>query len=547
MKKCSIPGQTSPITPETDLDRAARAESRTLKLSIALAVFVVASSVFVRHPGHLATERLDLLGLLVVGIVARYWGVAKAVAAAFLAFLVLGAFGAERKTFLSFAVSLDSYVDLGIFLAVAVIQGVQTGRLRQREVLAERGEQEMWLLNVLSAQLIPSAHNGRLSGESLAEIGKMVGTQMAILVLPNENGELSATVPSEETWLGQFPDVLDLARYAADNRVAIGTPSLPGADTGGLLISSWMPSIDELSPPRDDLVIPLNSPRGVEGVLYVAPTRAGGRYSADQVRLLIFIAGLLTAYLEREHLQKALVRAQALEDAERLKSSLIASVSHELKTPLAAATTVLTGLLEGDSRLDADGIRREIQSAEEDLRHLDDRIGDLLDLSRLETANWEPQIEWNDVGDLCSTVVLQTPAASRPRLCCELADDLPLLRFDFVQLSRALHHLVENALAYSTGCIRIHAAADPQRVRLWVEDEGPGVPDREKDSIFDKFYRGAAATSAPHGTGLGLAIASEIVRFHGGTLYVEDVQPHGARFVIELPRERSDEPGNTGG
>ena len=120
-----------------------------------------------------------------------------------------------------------------------------------------------------------------------------------------------------------------------------------------------------------------------------------------------------------------------------------------------------------------------------------------------------------------------------------MPDDLPPIHVDFQQWLRAIQHLVENALAYSPPASRvlIGARSTPREVRVWVEDTGPGIPPAEREHIFEKFYRGTAAANLPSGTGLGLAITAEIVRFHGGRLWVEDVQPHGARFVIALPRD----------
>jgi len=102
---------------------------------------------------------------------------------------------------------------------------------------------------------------------------------------------------------------------------------------------------------------------------------------------------------------------------------------------------------------------------------------------------------------------------------------------------RVLEHLLGSALVYSgpDSPVRVGASATSTEVRMWVEDEGPGIPSEERERVFGKFYRGKSAATAS-GTGIGLAITSEIVRFHGGRIWTEDVMPHGARFVIALPR-----------
>ncbi|HEY5490835.1 MAG TPA: HAMP domain-containing sensor histidine kinase, partial [Gemmatimonadaceae bacterium] len=110
-------------------------------------------------------------------------------------------------------------------------------------------------------------------------------------------------------------------------------------------------------------------------------------------------------------------------------------------------------------------------------------------------------------------------------------------------LTRVIQSILENALLYAEECpVTVGARGWNQGVRLWIEDQGPGVPPDEHDAVFEKFYRGRRAGGyAPSGTGLGLAIAREIVRSHGGTIRIEDVVPHGARFVITLPSGRGRE------
>ena len=131
------------------------------------------------------------------------------------------------------------------------------------------------------------------------------------------------------------------------------------------------------------------------------------------------------------------------------------------------------------------------------------------------------------------------PKAQRARLSYLVPEGLPQLDVDFHQFSRVFHHLLENAFSYAPGTSPIQVCAEDLagELRIRVEDTGPGVPPVEHLHIFEKFYRGTAANTVPTGTGLGLAITDEIVRAHGGRIWVEDIQPHGARFIIALPHE----------
>ena len=128
------------------------------------------------------------------------------------------------------------------------------------------------------------------------------------------------------------------------------------------------------------------------------------------------------------------------------------------------------------------------------------------------------------------------PAHLRQRVSVELPEDDLVVDLDFVQFARVIQALLENALLYTDGPVTVSARGWNEGVRLWVEDQGPGIPADEHEAVFEKFFRGrkSEGQARPSGTGLGLAIAREIVLAHGGTIGVTDVVPHGARFVITL-------------
>lgn len=197
----------------------------------------------------------------------------------------------------------------------------------------------------------------------------------------------------------------------------------------------------------------------------------------------------------------------------------------------------MSNLLESDVAWDEESVRDELQSIVVDVDRLSSSIGALLDLSRLEARTWEPHRELTDIQDVVATVLQTVPAHERGRVRLDLPDDLPLVSVDFVQWTRVVRNLIENALLYSAGsAIGVGARHRGGSVTMWVSDSGPGVPEAEREAVFEKFYRCAATQAqAPSGTGLGLAITKEIVRAHGGTVRVEGIEPHGARFVVSLP------------
>ncbi len=291
----------------------------------------------------------------------------------------------------------------------------------------------------------------------------------------------------------------------------------------------------------DGVFVPLRTSESTEGVLYMGPV--GGVDRAVRERpdpgLVLAVANLVAAAFQRQRLEEEAARAAALAETDRMKSTFVSALSHELKTPLAAATARVTGLLDEPEAAGAAAtsrVRQELAAVAEDLSRLDASIGDLLDMSRLESDAWRPHLETQDVADVLGTLRSRLPSAQRERIEFVLGVDLPLLCCDFAQLVRALNILVENALAYSPvgAPVLVSAAAKSDSLEVSVEDRGPGVADSEKEAVFEKFYRGSASGSAP-GTGLGLPIALEIVRANGGTIGVEDVAGGGARFVVSLP------------
>jgi two-component system, OmpR family, sensor histidine kinase KdpD len=267
----------------------------------------------------------------------------------------------------------------------------------------------------------------------------------------------------------------------------------------------------------------------------------------DWLSLVAFLAvgtimGIQTGRMrEREaraqRLQATATQAQALREGERLKASLLSSVSHELKTPLAALSATVSNLLESDVAWDEQNVRDELRAIVADVTRLTNSINALLDLSRLEAHSWEPQRDRYELSDIVAESLDTLTPARRERVLVALPDDLPDVWVDFAQWVRVVRNLVENAVLYAgeEARVRIGAAADGGSVTMWVEDTGVGIPADERDEVFDKFFRGRATlVDAPSGTGLGLAIAREIVLAHGGTITVEDVQPHGARFVVSI-------------
>jgi two-component system sensor histidine kinase KdpD len=497
----------------------------------ALAAVVIVTAALLPFRSLLQPAQAMLLYLPMIVGVARVAGVRASVAAAIAGFLALDLLFVPPYYHFTVASPVD-WVTLVVFLLVAALAGVQTGYIRQRERAAVQRQAEFALLNRLSSRLVSEVSEQVTAGFIVGEIVSVLGADRAVLY-SRESGE--AHVLAQAGGVGSGLEERVLADWVLRNAKAVGLPPLPDTSLeprpAGVAADAAASGVV-----ADGIYLPLQTQDSLEGALYARPL-AGHPFSADTMRLLVATSNLAAAFLERRRLGGEAARAVALRDADRLKTTLISSVSHELKTPLAAVTARVTGLLEEGEGCDAARVRSELKAASEDLGRLDASIRDLLDFSRLESDSWRPRLEEYDVSEVLGTVASRIPAAQRPRVVFEVPEDLPPVRVDFAQWARALSNLVDNALLYSPAdeVVRVGARVLGGDVLVWVEDQGPGVPDAEKERVFEKFYRGSTSAACPSGTGLGLAIAHEIARTHGGRVWVEDAHPSGARFVISLP------------
>ncbi len=504
----------------------------------AVVFVVVATAVFLLGRDYFATGQWALLYLLIISVVAALSGARPALLASVLAFLAWNFLFIPPFHTLRVHEPKD-WLSLIVFLIVGSLVGMQTGRMREREAEALAREREMTLLHEFSARLVSDTSILDLVGL----VHRATDSKCAAIYLPDSSGELTQTC-SPPDMAALDPGVVKLAAWVHKESKAIGLPALsPGPD----MASGWPVSVGfdgvGVTEPRQDLFIPLQTAARQQGVLYLNERRDGLPYSLRDARLIVAMANQASAFLERRYLQEVAVQADALKEADKLKTTLVSSVSHELKTPLASVTATVSNLLEQDVEWNAELARQELEAVQEDLDRLNSNIGSLLDLSRLESATWQPKREPYEFGEILATTLSKLTQKQRARVSFELPEDLPLINVDYQQWATVLQNLLENALSYSPegSPVKVGATSAASEVRMWVTDEGPGIPEDEREHIFDKFYRGRAAADVPSGTGLGLAITREIVRFHGGQIWSEDIALHGTRMVISLPREASED------
>jgi two-component system sensor histidine kinase KdpD len=271
------------------------------------------------------------------------------------------------------------------------------------------------------------------------------------------------------------------------------------------------------------------------GVLALVPRRAVP-LDAEQRNRLDSLCTQAAFALERAHLAREAEASALRAKTEEMRSSLLSAVSHDLRTPLAAITGAVSTLRDDSVRVS--GAQREelLAAIQEEAERLERLVGNLLDMTRVESGSLRVHREWVPLEELVGTALTRLEAAldTRP-VRVSLAPDLPLLSVDPVLFEQVLVNLLENAAKYTPpgSVIDIEGRAEGGEVVVEVADRGPGIPSADQPRVFEKFYRGPN-TVVP-GAGLGLAICRGIVEAHGGRIGVESRAGGGATFRVALP------------
>jgi len=220
-----------------------------------------------------------------------------------------------------------------------------------------------------------------------------------------------------------------------------------------------------------------------------------------------------------------------------LKSAILSSVSHELRTPLSTIKAAISSLRSGEVGWDSGARADLIAAIDEESDHLNFLVGNLLDMSRLESGALQPQLGWNILSEIVGSVLQRMRRLTEQhRIEVDLPEDLPMAPVDYVQMEQVFSNLLSNSLKYAPAgtLIRIEARILPDAsLFVQVSNQGPPVPEEHLDRIFDKFYRITAAERVS-GIGLGLSICKGIVEAHGGRIWAENLEA-GFAFKFTLP------------
>jgi two-component system sensor histidine kinase KdpD len=341
----------------------------------------------------------------------------------------------------------------------------------------------------------------------------------AVVLLPDRQGRLHGLDEPPTPTLFTNPD-LSIAQWVVDHgrRAGLGSDTLAASPAAYL---------------------PLGEGEGRRlGVLAVLPSNPRRVLLPEQRNLLETFAGQIALALEREHLTEAAETARVQAETESVRNTLIASISHDLRTPLTVIAGAGDTLAEHGAKLDEATRVALGRSIGTKAREMSALISNVLDLVRLQSGAVALRQDWHAVDDVAGSALnrMEGRLAEHP-IKLELAPDLPPVHVDGELVVKVFCNLLDNVVKYTPAGTRVHVSAqadDADFVRVTFEDEGPGLPDGDLERLFDKFQRGGGEGTIV-GAGLGLAICRAIVRAHGGTIKAGRRPAGGARFEFTLP------------
>ncbi|HEV2693665.1 MAG TPA: sensor histidine kinase KdpD [Verrucomicrobiae bacterium] len=398
----------------------------------------------------------------------------------------------------------------GLYFVVAIVLGQLVARIRAQELAERQREERATALYQLTREFAQAGTRDEVVWQLVAEISRVFHATAAV-VLPGKNS-LAAHPDSS---LALTEKELHVAEWSFLNRQPAGkfTDNLPGAEA---------------------LHLPLMTERSAVGVLSVQLPEKNLPFARRD--LLEAYARQAALVLDRVALRAAGEQSKLVAESERLSNALLNSISHELRTPLAAITSATSALAESKN---ADGgfDRKMVGEIQEASARLNRLVGNLLDVTRLDSGHVRPKLDWCDVGDLVQTTVRSVKRELVGReIKVELAEKIPLARLDFTLMQQALSNLLLNVVVHTPSGtpILFQVRHENRRLVFSVADEGPGLPPELLPRIFDKFFRAPAAPAG--GSGLGLAIVKGFVEAHGGQITAANRPGGGAVFTILVPQ-----------
>ena len=474
--------------------------------------------------------------LLAVVVMASRFGLWPAVGTSLVSVLLYDLLFTEPRLALAVA-DPQEWLSLLLFLVVAVVTGRLAGLQTERARDASRRAGEAQSLFAISRSLV-TARSVQEAGADLVSLlekgAAMDDVWIAVGGSPSQERQVASrptTGPRPE------PMVHWLLHRGAGGRTDEWVRTHTGPSRSG---RSGAPSSSDEAP-ADVFRVVIEADERPLGSVWARRAHRRGIPGPTETRLLALAADQIGLALRREELASDATKAEVARRSDMLKSALLDSVSHGLRTPLATIRAVAGGLLDEETATSPDATRKAAAAIDAEAARLSDVVRNVLDLSRIEGNALRADLEVHELGELVrASIRRQRDALPASRLELELPDDLPPVLVDAVFLDQALANVLENAASYAGAETRVRLraaiASDEGFVDLVVEDGGPGVPDQDLEMLFQKFFRRDGTRPMRAGLGIGLSVARGLVEAMGGQLLAEHSQLGGLALRFRLPR-----------
>lgn len=469
--------------------------------------------------GSFELANLVMVFLLGVVLIATRFGRGPSILASVLGVVVFDFFFVTP--YHSFAVADTQYlVTLLAMLIVAMLISSLTANVRSQAKVAEHRERRASVLYAMSKDLAAVQSEAEIVRAAVRHIHAEFGSYNVIL-FPDANGRI--VYPQAESLPQSLRGAdLSVAQWVFDHNelAGQGTTTLPGAKA---------------------VYFPIVSNNAVLGVMAMLPVNLRRVFLPEQQKLLDTFLRLIAQAVSRIRLAEQAQTVQLQIETEGLRNSLLSSISHDLRTPLATIIGSASALAEDVGNLKAEDKIELSRAIYDEARRMSNLVNNILDMARLDAGVIELNKQWYPLEEIIGAVLnrLHKRIGKRP-VKVALPEGIPMIYADAVMIEQVLMNLLENALRYTPegSPLEISAEISPQAVEISVADRGPGIPEGLEHRLFEKFYR-IHKEAAQSGVGLGLAICRAIVAAHGGSMQAQNRAGGGALFSFVLPLEQT--------
>lgn len=500
---------TSRYAPRVEPERSWKPYAQGFLLSVITTLLCV--------PMHfwISPTNLVMLYLLTVVVAAIRLGLRPAILTAFFSVVAFDVFFVPPQFTLVVADTEYILTFIGLFVVGTVISSLVASTKDQAKA-AQRRESENAMLYALSRELSSAESIDTIIAVVLRGISETFGRHAVLFLSKDDRLNLTAATPG--LLLSEHDRAVAVWTYEKGEPAGRGTSTLSATEMR---------------------FMPLKTSHGTLGALGVKPQEADDYLSPERRRLLETFANLAAQAIERAQLNQQASQLEVLQVTERLQTALLNSISHDLRTPLVSITGTLSSLRDQASQLNEQARQSLVETALGEAERLNQLVGNLLDMTRLESGGMQLRVEPCDIQDLIgSALAALTPRLLQRDIRIDLDPALPLIPMDFVLMRQVMVNLIDNSIKYSPNgsLIEVKASLLLREFQLEVVDQGIGIPEQDLQKVFDKFYR-VQRTESITGTGLGLAICKGIVEAHGGKIWAEKANK-GTRIILRLPLTR---------